>query len=284
MTVASSVSRLDHFKEFYARLVTAAAGVPDATRLVAALASVPREQFIGPGPWRVMTPTGYITTPNDDPALLYQDIVVSLAGEGPINNGQPSLHAACLAALDPVIGETAIHIGAGTGYYTAILAHLVGAQGRVTAYEVEPPMAARATRNLAPLPNVTVQGRSGSDIQLPRCDLIYVSAGATRPLDTWLDALKVGGRLLFPLTPAEGIGGMLLATRQTTHHFRARFVSPAMFIPCVGARDDATAHGLSEVFRTKDTADVRMLYRDEPPDDTAWFSGEGWWLSTASAR
>jgi hypothetical protein len=67
---------------------------------------------------------GYIITPSDDPAFLYQDIVVKLSGEGPINtrsaegpinNGQPTLHATCLGNVDPANGETVLHIGAGTG-------------------------------------------------------------------------------------------------------------------------------------------------------------------------
>jgi len=41
-------------------------------------------------------------------------------------------------------GEHVVHIGAGVGYYTAILAKLVGAEGRVTAIEFDAELAARA--------------------------------------------------------------------------------------------------------------------------------------------
>jgi protein-L-isoaspartate(D-aspartate) O-methyltransferase len=137
MNVAAS--RIETFREFYARLVTATAGVStDAERLISAFRSVPREQFVGGGPWSVFTPVGYIQTPMDDPAVLYQDIVVSLIDGGPINNGQPSLHAACLASLGPMVDETGLHIGAGTGYYTAILAHMVERQGRIQATRSSP--------------------------------------------------------------------------------------------------------------------------------------------------
>jgi protein-L-isoaspartate(D-aspartate) O-methyltransferase len=233
---------------------------------------------------------GYIITPSDDPAFLYQDIVVKLSGEGPINtrsaegpinNGQPTLHATCLGNVDPVNGETVLHVGAGTGYYTALLATLVGPTGTVVAYEIEPTLAERARANLAGFSNVTVHHRSGSEGPLPTADVIYVSAGATTPLDIWLDALRIGGRLVFPLTPAEGLGGMLLVTRKIDERFSARFISPAMFIPCIGARDDQTAQRLTEVFRRRSIDEVNSLKRHTPLDETCWFSGEGWWLSTS---
>src|SRR5215475_10359095 len=155
------MDRLETHRSFFANLVTATVGIPGREhRLTQAFASTPRERFVGNGPWRVFTAAGYIETPSDDPAFLYQDVTVALRGEGQINNGQPTLHAACLASLNPKEGETAVHIGAGSGYYTALLAKLVGPAGTVTAYEIEPDLAQRAAENLADLPNVTVQSRS----------------------------------------------------------------------------------------------------------------------------
>src|SRR5437763_452110 len=124
------MERLAAHRSFFADLVTATVGIrAPESRLRAAFAAIPRERFVGPGPWRVFTAAGYIETPTDDPAFLYQDVTVALRPEGQINNGQPTLHAACLAALSPQEGETAVHVGAGTGYYTALLAQLTGAAG-----------------------------------------------------------------------------------------------------------------------------------------------------------
>ena len=282
------MERLEAHRSFFAKLVTAAAGVANKDgRLVAAFAATPRERFVGPGPWKIFTAAGYIETPSDDPAFLYQDVVVALAPDRAINNGQPVLHALCLAALNVKEGETVVHIGAGTGYYTAILSALTGPTGSIVAYEIEQDLAQRAARNLGDLPNVSVSDRSGSQGSLPACDAIYVNAGATSPLDIWLDALRPNGRLLFPLTPAggpggmPGAGGMLLITCSPTGSFAARFLCPAMFIPCIGARDDATASKLSEAFKRGDSRSVRSLRRDTQPDETCWCSGNGWWLSTA---
>jgi len=278
------MDRLEAHRRWFAQLITANAGVPATNQdLIEAFATTSREKFVGPGPWQVFTRLGYIETPSDDPALLYQDITVALKGERQINNGQPTLHAVCLAALAVKEGESVVHVGAGTGYYSALLAKLTGPTGSVAAYELEPDLAERAARNLADLPQVTVRSESGTAGPLPACDILYVSAGATDPLDVWLDALRPGGRLLFPLTPNQGMGAMLLVTRGEGDAFAARFVCGAMFIPCVGARDEDTAKNLAAAFARGDMAKVQSLRRGTEPDETSWCAGRGWWLSTAPA-
>jgi protein-L-isoaspartate(D-aspartate) O-methyltransferase len=279
------VATLEAQRAFFAERITSIAGVPKS-RLTAAFATVPREHYLGPGPWKFLSRRGYRLSPSDDPAFLYQDIVVALDDERGINNGQPSLHAVCLAALNVQEGEFVIHVGAGTGYYTAILAELVRPGGNVRAYEIDPRLAERASKNLAGLPNVAVVPYSGAASPILECDAIYVSAGATAPLDIWLDALHPHGRLLFPLTPdgPEGIsgpGGMLLVTRTAEERFSARFVSTVVIIPCMGARDRETGRKLADAFRRGGFERVRSLRRNTEPDETCWCSGNGWWLSTA---
>jgi protein-L-isoaspartate(D-aspartate) O-methyltransferase len=267
-------------RNYYANLITGKVGVRDA-RIIAAFEAVPREQYVGPGPWKVFAfAAGYIETPSSDPAFLYQDVLVGLSTDQGLNNGEPSLHARCLAALQPRSGEAVLHIGAGTGYYTAVLAALVGAEGSVSAYEIEPALARTASANLDDLPSVTVRNLSGSEASLPGSDIIYVNAGATHPLDAWLDALRPNGRLLFPLTPDQGLGGMLLVTREERTRFSARFVCPAMFFPCQGARDSTMSERLAKAFSQGNTAGVRALHRGQAPDKSCWCAGTNWWLST----
>ena len=129
-----SKQRVADVREAYARDVTAA--VHEA-RLHDAFAAVPREKFLGPGPWKIAEPRrgGYVTSASDDPSLVYVDALIALDAAHGINNGEPSAHAGWIAALDPKPGERVLHIGAGTGYYTAILAELVGPAGKVVAYE-----------------------------------------------------------------------------------------------------------------------------------------------------
>ena len=274
------MDRIEAHRLFFAKLITANAGISPGTEIEAALASTPREDFVGPPPWKIFTRSGYIESPADDPALLYQDLVVSLGGEGPFNNGQPTLHAFCINALDLKKGERVVHVGAGTGYYTTLLAKLVGETGAVDAYETEPGFAKRAAEMLAKFPYVTVHGRSGAEGPLPECDVLYVNAGATGPLDVWLDALRPNGRLLFPMTPADGAGAMLLVTKLEDGGFAARFLMQVQFVPCIGARNEATAQRLSEAFRNSAWTKVKSLHRNDALGESCWFAGDGWWLST----
>lgn len=272
----------DRLRRFYARLVTASAGVRDP-RIIDAFAAVPREQFIGPGPWQIAVDGGYLASETDDPIVLYQDIVVGLYPDRRINNGEPSLHAKCLGAVCPAIGDVVIHVGAGTGYYTAILAQLVGATGRVHAYEIETDIARRAVENLAGCSTVSVHARSALEGRLPAANVVYVNAGATHVPLVWLDALAPGGRLILPLTPDERLGCMMLVTRVTDATYAARVVSPAAFVPCVGARHELASRTLAAALDTRGPEVVRSLRRGTTPDEIAWCVGDGWWLSTAEA-
>ena len=65
-------------------------------------------------------------------------------------------------------------------------------------YEIDHDLAQNAIQNLSDFSNVTVEKRSGSEAPLPVCDAIYVNAGATAPLDLWVDALQFKGRCYFP--------------------------------------------------------------------------------------
>jgi len=108
------MDRVAELRRFFARLITANCGIAAGSALEEAFAATPREQFVGPPPWKIFTPVGYIEAGSDDPGLLYQDVVVSLDVEAPLNNGQPTLHAFGLNALNLKPGEHVLHIGAGT--------------------------------------------------------------------------------------------------------------------------------------------------------------------------
>ncbi|KMO33268.1 protein-L-isoaspartate(D-aspartate) O-methyltransferase [Methylobacterium variabile] len=263
----------------YAARIAARARTDDPA-LIRAFATVPREAFCGPGPWTVLGEDGAGTV--EDPAGLYRDVLVALRPAAGLNNGEPSLHALCLAAARPRPGERAVQVGAGGGYYTAILAELVGQAGRVDAYEVEPSLAAAARAALAGYAQVTVHARSGAEAPLPPADLVTVAAGATAPLPVWLDALAPGGRLLVPLTAERGGGGMLLAARpagEPAEVWPARILSPVSFVPCAGARRPDEAARLAAAFRDRDWRRVHALHRSGAPAPGAFVAGEGWWLA-----
>ena len=281
-------ARSARLRGFFARVVAAAGGAEDP-RIEQAFAAVPRDVFAGPAPWsiRVFGPwwqrepkRQYIETPDGDPAYLYQDTLIALdAGRG-INIGQPSLHALCLAAAAPRAGETVVQVGTGSGYYTAILAELVGPGGHVDGFEIDAGLARRAAGNLAPWPWAEVHAQSGAAGDLPPADLVYVNAGLTQPSPVWLDALRPGGRLIFPLQPEGGFGGMLLVERPPGEEpvWPARFVSRAGFIACQAEQVAETGSKLAATFAAGGWERVRRLHRTGAPDATCWFDGGGWWL------
>jgi protein-L-isoaspartate(D-aspartate) O-methyltransferase len=272
-------------RQFYAKLV-AAAGGPLRDRLEQAFRIVRRENFLGPGPWlaRSIYDATYVQTPTDDPIHLYQNLLFALRDEKGINNGEPCLHGQMLGALHPRKGDTVLHVGCGTGYYTAILAQLVGPSGKVIGYEVDAELAARATDNLAPWRNVAVRGASGVVDGLPRCDAIYVNAGATRPAAAWLDALNDDGRLVFPLsgTTASSVGVSLLIKR-SKNSFPAGVIGFCVFISCQDAFDQDEANRVTASFRSGALWATRSLVRNNRSDETAVLVGEGWWLSSVPA-
>jgi protein-L-isoaspartate(D-aspartate) O-methyltransferase len=275
--------RIVERRQAYAAEITRRAGVSDP-RIEAAFAAVPREDFAGPPPWRIGSGGLFGLSSSHDPARLYDDVLVAIDAERGINNGQPSLHAQSIAALGLKEGETVAQIGAGAGYYTAILAELVGPRGRVIAYEIEPDIAARAAANLARYPQVEVRARSGVE-DLPLANAIYVNAAASHPLRAWLHALKPGGRLVFPLQAARSSGAMLLVARpERGDVWPARFLSGVVFIACEGAQDAAMARKLDEAFRRDGSERVRSLRLGGEPSRSDWLRGDGWALSTEPAR
>jgi protein-L-isoaspartate(D-aspartate) O-methyltransferase len=157
----------------------------DDPRLELALTEVRREDFLGPGPWVIPRWIGgYVPTPSADPVYLYVNTVVQVIAERHLNNGQPSGHAKWIANASIKTGEHVVHIGTGTGYYTAIIARLAGPSGKVTGTELDAGLAARAKENLSSYPNVLIVNGDGTSVPFDAADVIYVNAGVTRPVDS----------------------------------------------------------------------------------------------------
>jgi protein-L-isoaspartate(D-aspartate) O-methyltransferase len=285
---------LEECRRFYAEEVRLAAAVRSAA-LVEAFARVPRERFLGPGPWQIASAdTGvggvaYTATEDDDPRRICHNVPVALDVARNLNNGHPATLAKWIDALDLKQGDRVYHLGCGVGYYTAIIAHVVGSTGHVTAAEVDAGLAARAKENLAPYPAVEVRAGDGAAIDPGPCDAILVNAGVTHPLPAWLDRLREGGRMVIPLTVAMGpqttttLGkGVALKITRQAGAFPAQVISVVAIYSCANARDPrlepllAKAFGSGAMFRLKS---VRRDAHDQA--DTCALHGEAVCLSTA---
>jgi len=262
----------------YARLM-AAASKSDDPRLERVFELVPREAFLPPGPWKIMVDNEYFETPSADPVHLYQNALVALDATKGINNGEPFLHAAWLGAAAPQRGDVVCHIGAGSGYYTAILSVLALPGGRVEAFEIEPGLFEAARKNLQAFEGITLTLGDATKLPLPASDLIYVNAGVLAPPRSWLQALRPGGRLIFPWRPSDDVGLTLLITRTDTG-FEAKPLMSSWFIPCVGGASTADGFVNPPDLATAWSVRSAWLSSERAPDKTAAVAYEHVWFSS----
>lgn len=267
-------------------------GIQDE-RLEAAFAAVRREDFLAPGDWHIVAGSGaYRKLPANDPVYIYQDSLFGLQRERGVNNGSPGLHAWMLHQLAPRTGDRVAHIGAGTGYYTAVLAELVGSAGHVSAVEFDGELADLARAKLGGRPNVTVVQDDGAVWPVEEVDRIYVNFAVFGPAEPWIERLAPGGSLVFPLgapdpaAPAEGpihsVRGAALKVEKRERGLAARSVCPAFFVYAEGALagDAARREALFQAFAGGGVDRVRSLRWKEAADPArSWFSTPEWSLS-----
>ncbi|MGH9411712.1 MAG: protein-L-isoaspartate O-methyltransferase family protein [Vicinamibacterales bacterium] len=256
--------------------------------LLESFAAVPRERFLPPGPWTVLSLNDFVpgapaqprVTSDDDPARVYHNIGIAIDPARQLFNGHPATLAAWIDALDLKPGGRVLHVGCGLGYYSAVMAQTVGPAGRVVAIEVDDALAAAARENLAAMS--WVQVLHGDATALPATDVfdaILVNAGVTHPRDEWLDALAPRGRLMLPLTasmPAMGAtigkGFMMLITRDTADAFAVRTVGFVAIYSAIGLRDAAANTALGQAMAKAPFPPATRLRRDvHEPGPTCWF-------------
>jgi protein-L-isoaspartate(D-aspartate) O-methyltransferase len=285
---------LDDCRRFYSQEIRFAANITSPA-LIEAYARVPREKYLGPPPWHIgsadqramsLTGLGRVSyTPTDDPRDLYHNVVVALDAALDINNGQPSALARWIDTMDLKPGDRAYHVGCGVGYYTAIMAEVVGPTGTVVGVEVHPELAARAKQNLAAYSNVTVHAADGAAFDPSECDAMLINAGVTHPHRLWLDRLREQGRLVLPITMAAsatlGQGVMAKIVRERDS-FSAQIVTFIAIFSCTSVRDPELEPLMANALRTGALMKVKSVRRDPHEKmDTCALHGRELCLSTA---
>src|SRR5260370_39985323 len=72
---------------------------PFSDRLFTAFTDVPRERYLGPGPWKISRPPDpwtKIDTLDDNPERIYDDLLVSIITQKERSNLFPNLHERCI--------------------------------------------------------------------------------------------------------------------------------------------------------------------------------------------
>jgi len=125
----------------------------------------------------------------------------------PIGGGQtisaPHMVAMMCEYLKLEKGDKVLEIGAGSGYHAAVIAELIGTEGRVYTVERLPLLVDFSTRNLrnAGYKNVVVVSGDGT-LGLPEhapFDKICVTCAAPSVPPPLLEQLKIGGKMVIPI-------------------------------------------------------------------------------------
>jgi protein-L-isoaspartate(D-aspartate) O-methyltransferase len=218
-----------------------------SARVLRAFATVPREQFAAPGPWRIRREAGrgYYSTADADPVHLYDDVLVAIDERRRLDTGLPSLWAHFFDVLDIKEKERVVQIGCGLGYYSAILSKIVGAQGTVLAIDCDQALVSRAASNLRRYRNVEVIRSDGcSDVGGP-ADVIIVHAGFNHPHPLWIESLRRNGRLLVPLT-RRGRAGTVIKITRLARCYQAEAVRRIRIFPGKGRGGTALDESVTE--------------------------------------
>jgi protein-L-isoaspartate(D-aspartate) O-methyltransferase len=290
--------RLDDCRRFYSEEIRVLANV-GSPELVEAFARVPRHAFFGPGPWQIASVEqsaimlaglgGSFYTATGNAQDLYHNVVIAMDPVRYLNNGQPSALARWIDALDLKAGDRVFHLGCGVGYYTAIMAEVVGARGSVAAIETDSGLAARAKENLASYPHVTVHAGDGAALDPGTCDAVLINAGVTHPHRPWLDRLAEGGRLVLPITAAAGAtsfgNGVMARIARLNGAFSARVVTPVVIYSCTSVRDPTLELPLGKALASKALLKLKSARLDpHEQDDTCLLHSSNMCVSTCACK
>lgn len=187
-------------------------------KLLKVFAQIPREQFI---------PLSLRAHAYDDhplPTIRNQTI------------SQPSTVMIMLRALDLQPGENVFEVGAGVGYQAALMANLVGKQGKVVTSEVIPELVQFSRQSLEDLElkQVTVlesDGAEGHPVQAPYDKIIITAACPTIP-PPLIDQLKEGGIIIAPVGDLQS--QTLVKGTKINGKLELEFLGDFVFVPMMG--------------------------------------------------
>jgi protein-L-isoaspartate(D-aspartate) O-methyltransferase len=176
-----------------------------------AFTAVPREWFLPEGERRRASYDGPIPIGHDQ------------------TNSQPRTVEAMLRLLDVRRGQRVLDVGSGSGWTTALLAHLVGPEGAVLGLELEPDLVELGRAGLATgaWPWARIEpARDGvlGDPEGAPYDRVLVSAMADEMPATLVAQLADDGRMVVPVAGEMVLVAMVAGSPRVSRHGHYRFV------------------------------------------------------------
>jgi len=183
-----------------------------ADRVQAAMASVPRRWFL----------------PDSVQAYAAEDRPLPI-GHGQTNS-QPTTVARMLTQLDPQPGDTVLDVGCGSGWSTALLAHLVGDPAAVHGVELVPELVTFARQRLDAVgfADAEVTAADPDRLGLPEhapFAKVLVSAEAAELPQQLVDQVSTDGRMVLP------VAGRLLVVDRPQGRTVVRQLGRYAFVP-----------------------------------------------------
>jgi protein-L-isoaspartate(D-aspartate) O-methyltransferase len=175
------------------------------------------------------------------------------------------------------------HAGCGTGYYSAIAAHTVGAGGSVVAVDIDEALIEHASEALADAPNVSLLARDATTFAPVSFDVGLVNTGLTLIPEVWLERLNPnGGRMAVPLAvPMQPTlsKAIVFLIERAGGTYAARMIGGAIIFTAVGPSNPAAQARFFESFQ-RDPHEVRALRRDaHAAGASCWLHEERYCLS-----
>ena len=159
----------------------------------------------------------------------------------PIASGQtisqPYTVAFMLEKLRPKKGQKILDIGSGSGWTTALLAHIVGSSGKVIGIEILPELAAVGKGNVAKynfiekgiVEMICADGKHGYEKEAPYDGILVSASLATKELPgAWRQQLNQGGRIVVPIA-----NSIWVFTKENEHTFSEEEYPGFVFVPFV---------------------------------------------------
>jgi protein-L-isoaspartate(D-aspartate) O-methyltransferase len=188
-------------------------------RVLAAIASIPRERFV----------------PAEERGRAYENVALPIGSGQTIS--QPLVVARMLEMLELKPTDRALDVGTGSGYHAALLSLLVGHVWTIERHRELSAQAERVVRELG-IDNITFvvgDGSEGLESEAP-FDAINVAAATGDSLPEALERqLADQGRLVAPVGSATQ---RLMLTRRTGRRLVRRQLEPVQFVPLVSGTSD----------------------------------------------